>query len=443
MVLDVALSGDSILTRRVSIVDDEQFKAVVDLLRDADVSYTHLETLIHDFERDDVFPAAEGAGTWLRSPPFVADELAWTGFDIVSHPSNHALDYAYGGLYETWEHLDAAGIPYAGTGETLADARSPTYVESTRARLALVSMTSSFTRWSRAGDQRPDIGGRPGVNPLRYEQVVSEETMDQITELGRQFGWFVTQIGENRWELTPPGIHNTAYTFVVDDADAPSTRAVDSDVAGNLRSIRDADAQSDLVVVHVHAHEFDPVEDIFSPPSFARKFAKRCIDAGADVFLLQGSHNVRGIEIYDGSPIFYDLGDLFLMHETVTHLPAEFYQKYEDIIDAHWAEATPSEAFDARSKTSYHDSLHPSPGYWATPGNGSIVPLCTFDDDLELETIRLHPCSRLEEPVVKQGLPTMAVGDTARDLLAHVAELSERYGTSMTIEEETAIVDLS
>ena len=55
----VAVTGDSIINRRLSVYKEERFLSMVEVLRDADVSFTHLETLIHDYDGDDVYPAAE------------------------------------------------------------------------------------------------------------------------------------------------------------------------------------------------------------------------------------------------------------------------------------------------------------------------------------------------------------------------------------------------
>ena len=112
----IAVTGDAIINRRISVHTEERFLSLIKVIRDADVAYTHLETLIHDYEGPEIYPAAEGGWTWMRSPRFVVEELKWAGFDIVSHASNHCLDYSYGGLYSTWRALDEAGLPYAGTG---------------------------------------------------------------------------------------------------------------------------------------------------------------------------------------------------------------------------------------------------------------------------------------------------------------------------------------
>ena len=62
--------------------------SLIKVIHEADVAYTHLETVIHDYDGPEVYPAAESGWTWLRSPRFVAYELKWAGFDMVSHVGN-------------------------------------------------------------------------------------------------------------------------------------------------------------------------------------------------------------------------------------------------------------------------------------------------------------------------------------------------------------------
>ncbi len=89
----LAVSGDAILNRQVSVWEAERFRSLVEQFRAADVGFTHLEMNLLDYNDPNVYPAAEAGGTWMRAPPAVAAELAWAGIDTVSHASNNALDY--------------------------------------------------------------------------------------------------------------------------------------------------------------------------------------------------------------------------------------------------------------------------------------------------------------------------------------------------------------
>jgi len=440
--MDVTVSGDWIINRRVSVHKDTGFRELIDRFRDADVAVAHFESLITDYDGDEVYPAAEAGGTWMRSPRYVADELGWAGLEMVSHASNHALDYAYGGLETTWEALDSAEIPYAGTGATLGDARAPTYLETPHGRVALVSATTSFPRWTRAGDARYDMPGRPGVNPLRYHHTVDEETLDTLRELAHRFNRWIVQEGDE-WVFHPPGVHNSPERVVKEDG-AEGVQAVVNkrDREGNLQAVQDASHQADFVIVHLHTHEWDPEGDLSDPAPFVERFAYDCVDAGADIFLGQGSHSpLRGVEIYEGRPIFYDPGDFFLMSDTVERLPAEFYYNFEDDLDGSPMEATPANGFDARAEL-YSDAENPPGGYHTGSINATTVPVCSFDGD-RLERIEFHPGGWPDDPPTGElGIPTRATGDEAETIIAEMAGLSERYGTDIAFEDGKGVIDL-
>jgi poly-gamma-glutamate synthesis protein (capsule biosynthesis protein) len=145
MSLDIAIGGDLSINRRISVSETEKFHQLLCPFREACIGFAHLETILHDYDGPEVYPATEVGGTWQCGPPYVAEELRWMGLDVVSTPSNHALDYLYGGLRSTWEALRNAGLEFVGTGDSLGDARSPTYIETPEGVVAIISMTSSFT----------------------------------------------------------------------------------------------------------------------------------------------------------------------------------------------------------------------------------------------------------------------------------------------------------
>jgi len=158
--ISLVASGDALITMKQSIYSELQFLKMIELIRSADVAFTNFEMLLHDYEFG-VYPSESPGGTYTRADPIIAEELKWMGFNIVSTANNHSLDYMYGGLFKTLEHLDAAGIPHAGTGKNLAEARQPAYLETSKGRVALIAAASSFTSFGRAGTARPTAHRRP------------------------------------------------------------------------------------------------------------------------------------------------------------------------------------------------------------------------------------------------------------------------------------------
>ena len=436
----LAVTGDSIINRRISVQTEDKFLSLINVIRDADVAYTHLETLIHDYDGPEVYPAAESPATWHRAPRFVIDELKWAGFDIVSTATNHSLDYSYGGLYSTWKALAESGLPHAGTGMNLGEAREPAYLETGKGRVALISMCSTFNNIARAGQTRPDVKGRPGLNPLRFYHVVDSDTLETLKQIALKLGWAISKPGK-AWLFSPAGRTMAFTKFVEGDKQGVTTVADKRDAEGNLRAIKDARRQADWVLVHIHNHEWDPDKGLSAPAKFVTTFARDCIDAGADVFIGQGSHALlRGIELYKNRPIFYDPGDFMSMMNTVTRQPDEFYQRpgYSEEVRS-W-KATPADGFDARA--AFPKYLNPPGGYWSAPVLGSVVAVCSFGGERRLTGLKLYPFTLVNKPRSQSGLPMLANEETARELIEYLSELSSPFGTKIEFKDGIGMIKL-
>src|SRR5262245_5945941 len=72
-----ALTGDSLITMKLSVHTDPPFLKMIDLIRGADAAFTNLEMLLHDYEP---YPSTESGGTYMRADPSMAKELVWAGF---------------------------------------------------------------------------------------------------------------------------------------------------------------------------------------------------------------------------------------------------------------------------------------------------------------------------------------------------------------------------
>jgi hypothetical protein len=86
-VFSMALTGDSIITRKLSVFEEPEFLKMIELIRGADMAFTNLEMLFHDYEP---FPMHESGGTYMRAEPALVNELVWAGFDMVSRANNPA-----------------------------------------------------------------------------------------------------------------------------------------------------------------------------------------------------------------------------------------------------------------------------------------------------------------------------------------------------------------
>src|SRR5450631_3136031 len=165
MALSLLLTGDSILQRRLNSHDDAELRPLFDKVRAADIAFANLEGLANDYRGD---PALESGGSHFGAPAWVLDELVAAGFDLFATATNHALDYGVAGLVHTIEALEARGLSFAGIGRNLEDARRPVYHTHPHGTVAMISCASSFAKGQEASAQRPDLPGRPGLNPLHF-----------------------------------------------------------------------------------------------------------------------------------------------------------------------------------------------------------------------------------------------------------------------------------
>src|SRR5262249_30747578 len=138
----MALTGDSVITQRLSPYREPEFLRLIELIRNADVAFTNVEMLFHNFEG---YPTVVSGGTYMRADPAIAKELTWAGFHLGSRANNHTGDYTVESLFSTDRALDDAGMVYAGTGENLQQAREARYLDTPAGRVALVSCASTFT----------------------------------------------------------------------------------------------------------------------------------------------------------------------------------------------------------------------------------------------------------------------------------------------------------
>jgi len=174
----VALTGDSIVTRR-GLTSDPAAARLYDLIRGCDAAFTNIEVVPSGFRGD---PSFENDGSHLAAEPGVLDDLLGAGFSLFTAANNHILDYGIAGLRLTMEEFDRRGMCHAGLGHTLETARMPAYLDVAAGSVALLACCSTFPKGKEAGAQRPDMQGRPGLNPLRFE-TVHEVTPAQFAAL--------------------------------------------------------------------------------------------------------------------------------------------------------------------------------------------------------------------------------------------------------------------
>ena len=432
--LTLVAAGDAMITRRLSVFREESFIGLADLFRAADVGYVNLEMLMHDYEYS---PGSTG-GTFTASDPKNLEELKWAGVNLVSCANNHSYDYGEGGVLTNLSHLKTSGIVYAGTGRNLSEARAPGYLDTAAGRVALISVSSTFSEAGRALDQRPDLKGRPGLNALRHTTTytVDRPAFDDLRRVGDLLGLEAKKEIDRNFkypgavpEDTDTLFHLLDNKFALGEEFQVNTEPNEEDVEGNLRWIGEARRMADWVLVSLHCHETgDTRED---PPQFLTAFARACIDAGADAFIGHGPHVTRGIEIYNGRPIFYSLGNYIFQNDTVRWQPS---YNYDLLKLGH--DSTPADFYDARSEKDARGFPSEST-YWE-----SFVVRCEYKSG-ELRGLRLLPVDLGHgRPRSQRGRPVLAGPEVGEKVLQRIQCLSEPFGTAIEIEDGVGVVRL-
>jgi poly-gamma-glutamate synthesis protein (capsule biosynthesis protein) len=438
----VAVTGDSLLTTQVSCYKEPDFLAVFDIIKKQTMGFTNLEVLLNDLKG---IPAADSGGCGAATT--LVEDIKWMGFQVVSRANNHALDYSYEGLRLTSETLDKAGVCHAGVGENLGEARSPAYLETPAGRVAILSASSLFPAWGRAGHVRPDFRGRPGLSPLRYSTYfnVSKEYLQALKAVEETLG--LTKLKENARKsgyLEPEKEGELSFSglkFVASDTPGLHTDPNEKDVQEIVKWIKDAKRQADWVFYSLHAHQGKhEVPGMLLnrevPAEFIEKFARTCIDAGADAFIGHGSHILWGIEVYKGKPIFYSLGNFIFQNALIKKQSQERYDGA-----GLGLEATPADLQDANSKNRGYGAglgaFTANVVYWE-----SVLGIVDFDNGA-LKKVELYPLYLgWDRPRSQRGRPTLAKGEIAARILERMQKLSEPYGTKIRLEGERGVIEL-
>jgi poly-gamma-glutamate capsule biosynthesis protein CapA/YwtB (metallophosphatase superfamily) len=446
--ITIALAGDTMLTRALKPYAEEDFIALVEVVRSADIAICNLETSVRD-DHEGIPGPGGGGGTPMTTPPVLLDDLKWIGIDAVSYANNHVGDYGPSGMLAAFQHLKYANIPFAGAGPTLTEARRPAYVDTRAGRVAFLAAASTGAN-NAAGDPHGDTPGRPGLNPLAFTQTyeVDEKALAELKRIDRELGFAQNRVRQ-RLQFYPSGtiaedksdsIRFGNLEFHLGKTFSTSARANKADADANLKSIREAARQSDWQVFSLHNHEFGPGghmtaksdTEMENPADFWVDFARAAIDAGCDAVFGHGPHVTLGIEIYKGRPVFYSLGNFVFENDTIQSVPPGYLRGFGLPEDA-----TPGDFMDARSGNGTRSFEIEAP-YWE-----SIVPICEFRGK-QLAQIKLYPIDLgFGRSRAQRGRPVLARGETAGRILDRVIARSRRFGTKISVEKEIGIIRMA
>lgn len=252
--LRIALLGQALIEHAPSAAEWPGRAGVVGVLDRADAVFTNLETVIQG-------PRA-GAPTrdlltLHAAGPDILETLQGTGVNLLTTANNHAFDLGSGGILDTLDAIEAAGLRTTGSGQDLARATAPAFVETVAGKVAAVGFATGKVRPGGAA-----TADHPGVSELRRDAAGNPLPEDE---------------------------------------------------SRILSAIRQAAASSHAVIACHHNHDWEP--DNSQVPAWQQAFARRCIDAGAHIFVGHGSPVLQGMTSYRGRPLLFGLGNFIFQTE--------------------------------------------------------------------------------------------------------------------------------
>jgi poly-gamma-glutamate capsule biosynthesis protein CapA/YwtB (metallophosphatase superfamily) len=184
----------------------------------------------------------------LKTPTKFIESIKYAGFNMANLANNHMMDFYERGLDDTMALLDEAGIVYSGAGRNLEEARKPAMMEVKGLKTAMLGYTD----------------------------------MAELVFAGEPYFEFVAR--ENKHGVAPRKME-----YILED----------------VGKIRDS---VDLVIVSLHWG----VEETFTITKEMVEFAHTLIDSGVDIILGHHPHQFQGMEIYNGKPIIYSMGNFIM-----------------------------------------------------------------------------------------------------------------------------------
>ena len=398
-----------------------------------DVRLVNFETVVNDGTSR---PAAWSGGTWSSMDPAVLPDFLAFGFNGCGCANNHSLDFGLDSLFKTMKAFEAAKMPYAGIGNDLQEATKAAFVETPNGRVAFLSVSAEFHPDAMAGWKTSRSPGRPGLNGLRWKPtfLVTEQQLAWVKEIASETGINGNRELNIRTGFEAPDAPGTVQmgklAFKVAEKPGRTSACNANDLKRLTDAIAAAKKAADAVVVLAHSHtmRFKNVEE---PAAYFVEFCHAAVSAGADAVIGGGTHQLKGVELFAGKPIFYSLGDFVFQNNVVPLVPPDFCEQYKVPLDSD----APT-AFAARSQGG-KVGLHAFRENYL-----SVLPRIRCEDGrvtrVELFPIELH--WRHDWSV--NGLPRAADAEAAEVILAALRRTSAEFGTKFERRDD-GIIEIS
>lgn len=264
--LTFAVVGDIMLNSNL-----EQ-NSLYETISHADISFGNLEIpFSHQGIQADKFVT-------FCAPPELAKELSSLKLKVVSVANNHSLDYGPEALADTLKTLKKVNIIPIGAGLNLEEALRPAILNIGGFTIGFLAFASTLPPGFAATDKRAGVAPIRIKNSISIDGIVSEEQ---------------------------PGTSPYVYT-----------EPVKEDLERGVKVVKGLCKSVDLVIVSIHWGVPPGWAAAFQEPlaDYQQPIGRALIDAGADMIIGHHPHILHGIELYQGAPIFYSMGNFIFHH---------------------------------------------------------------------------------------------------------------------------------
>ncbi|MDZ7723289.1 MAG: CapA family protein [candidate division KSB1 bacterium] len=260
--LSILLFGDTNIQNRNNPVD--AFQHVLPVFRKADFRLCNLEGPFAGTSDDPLLPDIPHKHNWTHSEPDMVQGLVDAGIDAVSVANN--VTYPWTALMKSLKVLQEHGIRHTGGGANLNEAHRPVILEKHGVKVGLLAYACTVFPFQHAADETT-----PGIASMRIHTYY--EPPHKYDKPG-----------------TPPVVVTVPY---------------ENELRRMKQDIRELKAETNIVIVSYHWGRSHHTELI----DYQIEVASAAVDAGADVIMGHGNHEVAAVEVYKDASIFYGLGN--------------------------------------------------------------------------------------------------------------------------------------
>ena len=474
----------------------------IKIIREADLAVGDLENEMFDF--DNFGHSGGNLGT-----KEVADDWALMGIDMVSRANNK--DQRFPGVWEDFRQVERVGIVHVGVAHSLPEARMARYLSTTKGLAGMVGMYSqggtdspfqggpityvtasqlaqvkamkdlmlarrneievpvalpiedaegsvnvfgvTFKLGPKPDGEAPPLPRRRGLNDTPSGPL---DGVNNALRLTLFHGVTAGQMAQLRAIANDAGTGSDLHAFGTQFRlmDRPGEFSYDmnpQDRKEILTQIRTGKQASDILVSNMHWHQnryaFQAYSHDHFPADFEIKFAHEAIDQGDDVFIAEGVHTIKGVEIYKGKPIFYGVSN-FIFQSAIMPLgkgklppvPGESARPAEDFRPPGF----PGSGRRAKD-TSGPDEIvgeHETQGFWQLKANLESILTSSHFENGKLVEVRLYPVDLGQTPRAgsQVGIPKRPAPAVAKKILDEIIEYSKPFGTKITVEDGVGVI---